>query len=111
MGTVKERTVFNSWFNMFASLLGTRASSRQSHRVERFDSKVHDFSKYQAGVDYFFDLVPETSSGYLTSSGTKVQPGDLLRLSNRGEIGCYIVEEVDCYCNTPGMWIACVKKV
>lgn len=107
--------MFSSWFAMFATLLAARTQSWLSTKflakAKGFDAKIHDYSRHQAGVDYFLDLAPDTRSGYMTSSGAKVRVGDLLRLSENGESCCYLIEAVDYYCDTPGLWIASLKRV
>lgn len=76
--------------------------------------KVHDYSQYEEGIDFAFEVAHETSrcdQYYMTSDRRKaVQKGDYVTLQKGSQPKYYKVEQVDFYQDASDMWIALLSS-
>ena len=82
---------------------------RSTSRKDR--AKIHDYSQYESGSDYIFELINEGSKGYLTAQNKGVQVGDRVILKHLDNRNYYQVESIDYYSNPPDMYIALLKRL
>ncbi|MGL5805367.1 MAG: hypothetical protein ACRC2R_15415 [Xenococcaceae cyanobacterium] len=77
---------------------------------DRSKPKIHDFSKYRQGTDYFFEPALGEIGWYLTGQG-KVKKGDRIVLSDNGKLCHYQVEEIDYYSDRPNVFMSRLVKL
>ena len=73
--------------------------------------KKHNFTQYDAGVDYIFEPAKADGLGYLISQGRSIKCGDYIVLGDSAKPHQYQVEEIDYYANPSDMWIAALKPI
>lgn len=71
--------------------------------------KVHDYTGYQAGVEYVFEMTSQ-DGGYMTGQGHNLKVGDYVLLSRGTKVDRYQVEQVEYYSQPSDMWIALLKQ-
>ncbi|MBW4691181.1 MAG: hypothetical protein KME27_05375 [Lyngbya sp. HA4199-MV5] len=72
---------------------------------------THDFTKYQCGVDYYFELSSLPTEAYMTGQGKGIKPDDYILLQLEAAPQCYQVEIIDYYSQPPDMWVALLKPI
>lgn len=73
--------------------------------------KVHDYTHYEMGIDYIFELNNSNSKGYMTAQGKGVRRGDHLLLRYESTTVEYQIEDINYYSSPANMWIALLMRV
>jgi hypothetical protein len=72
---------------------------------------THDFTKYQCGVDYYFEFNNANARACMTGQGKGIKPNDYILLQLESISRCYQVEVIDYYSQPSDMWIALLKSI
>lgn len=73
--------------------------------------KLHDYTIYQNGVDYVFDLVDGGTQGYLTAQGRDPQIGDRVALKENAVVEQYEIVTLDRYASPSDLWTALLVRI
>lgn len=76
----------------------------------RRHQKTHDYTHYQASVDYVFEPINHGAAGYMTGQGRGFRRGDRLILLINGVKAEYQIETIDYYSSPDTTWIALLTK-
>lgn len=76
----------------------------------RLESKIHDYSKCQEGIDYFFEPAQKETGWYLSSQGN-VKEGDRVILEKEGKLRQYRLEAIERYSDRPSMFVGLLKEI
>lgn len=88
----------------------TIAKFKEKFIRERSKPKIHDYSKYTQGIDYFFEPAQGEAGWYLTSQGN-VKAGDRFVLLEKGKLYYYQVQEIDYYSDRSNTFISRLIKL
>lgn len=86
-----------------AGLIRKKPSKRRQKR--------HNYTQYDADVDYIFEPADADGFSYLTSQGGNIRRGDYIVLGNNVNPVQYQVEAIDYYSNPSDMWLASLKPI
>ena len=73
--------------------------------------RMHNYTHYDAGIDYIFEPANTDGLAYLISQGRNVKCGDCIILGENVNPHQYQVEGIDHYANPSDMWIAALKPI
>jgi hypothetical protein len=88
------------------TLIKLFAKSKLSHHASI--RIVHDYSQYEWGRDYVFEVLEDGNRGCMRGYGGNVQAGDRLILQNGSETMQYQIDEIEHYSEPANLWIALV---
>ena len=73
--------------------------------------KIHNYTHYDAGIDYIFEPAQTDGLCYLTSQGRNIKQGDCILLGDNANPRQYEVTGIDRYSNPSDMSIAVLKPI
>jgi len=74
-------------------------------------AKTHDYTCYECGVDYFFEINSLKAVAYMTGQGKGIKPNDYIILQLGSHPQRYQVKSIDYYGHPSEMWIALLKAI
>lgn len=83
---------------------------KQKFKTSRLEYKLHDYSKCQEGIDYFFEPAQKEVGWYLSSEGNAKQ-GDRVILQKEGKLRQYTLEAIERYSDRPSMFRGLLKEI
>lgn len=73
--------------------------------------RIHDFTKYECGKDYIWEVGETPQQAYMTGYGANIERGDRIILTLQSQEYCYQVQAIDYYSQPEDMWIASLSII